>query len=168
MIKQKEFLSHVCFLIGISVLCGGCQPLRQKFIRKKTKMKEEKFIPILEPVDYGQNAVSMEEKYTHFYLVYTVWEKELVTAIEEDDSEKRLKNHLEQLVLQLQEMQKVAPIEIRNSLAEIIMNYQSLGPQIDKSKVFRNEDYIVSQMRKLERKVRNELKPDVIFLTDHE
>ena len=87
------------FLFG-TLTSSGCTPLRKKFTRKKKEDKEQnqKFIPVLEPVDYPEKIYSSLDRYKHHYSLWKVWEKDLIQTIEEDGSDKRQKYLLSQAV----------------------------------------------------------------------
>ena len=46
-------------LLSVSLIAGGCEPLRKKFTRQKKKDQETSaIIPILEPIDYPEKVHS--------------------------------------------------------------------------------------------------------------
>ncbi|MBP9854095.1 MAG: hypothetical protein KBD53_04425 [Candidatus Omnitrophica bacterium] len=159
--RKKVFV--ICFILGISIAASGCQPLRQKFIRKKTKERESKFIPILEPVDYVAASISAPQQYKQHYLIYAVWQKELLSGLEHDDNDKRLKYSLEQLISHLEEMVKFVPEVNKKTLNDVLVQYKSSQNYFEKPEAFRNYDSYISQLHKFERIVRKQLKPEIIF-----
>lgn len=150
------------------MVCSSCQPLRKKFTRKKNEEKVEKFIPILEPVDYAESSVSIQQKYNHHYLIYRVWEKELMAGLEHGESDKRMKYSLEQLLSNLEEMEKVVPLEKKMVLTQILDQYRSAYAYFDKPKALRNDDSLISDLRKYERETRKNLKPEIVFAVNNE
>ena len=62
--KRNHFWVVCMGLVLVSLLCGGCEPLRKKFIRQKKQDKEiSGTIPILEPIDYPEKIHSSAEDY---------------------------------------------------------------------------------------------------------
>lgn len=166
--RKKYCFVSVCLLLVVAVTCSSCQPLRKKFTRKKKQDKEEKFIPILEPIDYAESNITRQQKYNHHYLIYRVWEKELVAGLERDDSDKRLKYALEQLMLSLEEMGNVVTLDKKTALNEVLEHYRASLNYFEKTKAIRNHDSYISQLRKLERVVRKNLKPEIVFALNEE
>ncbi|MGE0269166.1 MAG: hypothetical protein AB7S78_12010 [Candidatus Omnitrophota bacterium] len=166
--KKRKYFVNICILLGVALICSGCQPLKKKFTRKKKEEKEEKFIPILEPVDYGESNVSQQQRYNHHYLIYRVWEKEFVAGLERDDSDKRLKYALEQVIINLEEMGNLIPLDKKKTLNETLEHYRVSLNFLEKSKALRNYDSYISQLRRFERDVRRNLKPDIVFAVNEE
>lgn len=166
--RIKSFFFIISFLVGISMVCSSCQPLRKKFTRKKNEEKTEKFIPILEPVDYAESSVSIQQKYNHHYLIYRVWEKELMAGLEHGENDKRMRHSLEQLLSNLEEMEKVVPLEKKMVLTQILDQYKSANAYFDKPKALRNNDSFISDLRKYERETRKNLKPEIVFAVNTE
>ena len=154
--------SLICML---SLTAFGCQPLKQKFTRKKAP-KADKFIPILQPIEYEAQSVSPERQYNHYYLIYRVWEKELVKAVEQKESDKRLKEALLQIVTQLEEMDDWVSIDKKQRLGQVLADYRGLEEYFEKSPVMRNPDAFQSKLRKYERVMRKELKTELVFTAD--
>lgn len=160
----KFLVWSLVFLTSLTAF--GCQPLKQKFIRKKAP-KADKFIPILQPIEYEAQTASPERQYNHYYLIYRVWEKELAQAVEQKESDKRLKEALLQIVTQLEEMDDWVSIDKKQRLGQVLAEYRSLNEYFEKSPVMRNADAFQSKLRKYERIMRKELKTELVFKVDN-
>src|SRR5262245_48984541 len=95
----------VCLAV-LSVSLSGCEPLRKKFTRKKKADKKEKFIPVLEPVDYPPSRVSSLEQYKYHFSLWQVWNKEMGQLADDPNTDKRLDYLYEQIIQELEEMKR--------------------------------------------------------------
>ena len=95
--------------------------MRKKFTRKKKDKEEsEKFIPVLEPVDYPQKTYSSQERYKQHYSLWQVWNRDLIQAIQKEDSDKRQKYLLGQMIERLEAMKEVLADEKQKELVVMI------------------------------------------------
>ncbi len=146
-----------------AVFLSGCQSLRRKFVRQKKKPADEKFIPILEPIEYEASRVSKVERYTHHYQTYRVWERELMAGLERGETDKRMAYFLDQLVVNLESLTKWAPEERAQPLQDILGNYRSAADYFQRPESFRNKAGFVSKLKRYERTMRRDFRPDKIF-----
>lgn len=151
-----------------SLFLSGCQSVRKKFVRQKKKNAEDKFIPILEPIDYGTSEVSQAERYGHHYQTYRIWERELMAGIERGEADKRLEYYMDQLVVNLESLIKWVPEERQGSLQEVLVDYQSASEYFKTPNAFRNRAGFVSRLKRYERNMRKEFKPNIVFAQNQE
>ena len=161
--KNRKWLAVAVGTLCAAVFLSGCQTLRQKFVRKKKSDKEDKFIPILEPVEYEAHDVSRAERYGHHYQTYRVWERELMAGLERDMPDKRLEFFLNELVTNIEGMIKWAPEDMGDQLQGVLTEYRSALSYFQSSDAFRNEAGLVSKLRRYERDIRRNFSPSKIY-----
>ena len=154
--------TFLCCLCVVIFAVSGCTPLRRKFTRKKKKDKEQsqKFIPVLEPVDYPEKVYSSMERYKHHYSLWKIWDRDLLQAIERDGSDKRQKYLLGQAIEQLEEMKKRLVDEKQVELGQLIDDLRRVQQVYEKPASMRNK---FSTRKKIElnaKKIRNGFAPD--------
>ncbi|MBN1870718.1 MAG: hypothetical protein JW847_09105 [Candidatus Omnitrophica bacterium] len=155
-----------CFCLLVFAL-GGCSTLRRKFTRKKKQDSEEsqRFIPVLEPVDYPEKTQSPLEKYKRHYSLWRVWDRDLLQAIDNDDSDKRQKYLLGQAVEQLEEMGQLLNDTKRSELILLITKLRKLEDQYNKPVAMRNTFSIKKTIERNSRDIRNGFAPDPAWLS---
>jgi len=163
--KSQHFLSvstFICCLCVLALTVSGCTPLRRKFTRKKKKDRElsQKFIPILEPVDYPKKVYSSRERYKHHYSLWRVWDRDLLQTIERHGSDKRQKYLLGQVIEQLEEMRKLLADEKQVELTGLIDNFQDVRQVYEKPVAMRNKFSIRKKIELNAKKIRNGFAPD--------
>lgn len=104
--RNRTFLVVLGCLLIMTLTLDGCAPLRKKFTRKKKKdRKEPQEVPILEPIDYPEKVYSPLNTYKHHYSLWQVWHKELISDLSIGaSSKKRLRHHLNQAIVNLEEI----------------------------------------------------------------
>jgi len=164
--RQLWFLG-VCFLAMTVTLCG-CEPLRKKFTRKKKEDKKEKFIPILDPIDYSPSRVSSLEQYKYHYSLWQVWSKDLGQLLDDRSMDKRRNYLYSQIAQELQELRRYIPEEHVPKLDEAIAAYDGVGKELAKPEMMRNASVLEARLRRAESFIKKELKPDVVFTQEEE
>lgn len=166
MVKLKKTLFPILLILSmVSVVLTqtSCETLQKKFTRKKKENKKNEIIPILEPVDYAAEAVNPQKQYTFHYSIWKVWQKDLLKAIQDNDSEKRLHYLLKQNIAQLQEMRKFAAESQQMVFDEIISKYEGLKTRLSLTQVMRNDHVLSMDIERLGKRVKHELGVKVIF-----
>lgn len=161
---QVTLVVTVCAAVCLS----GCQSLRRKFVRQKKKAAEEKFIPILEPIEYETSSVSPAERYDHHYQTYRVWERELMAGLERSETDKRLQFFMEQLTVNLESLSKWAPEEKRPQLEQVLTDYRRAADYFQQPAAFRNQSGFVSKLKRYERSMRQDFKTEKVFPPEKE
>jgi uncharacterized protein (UPF0147 family) len=165
----KRIWSHV-FVVSVVMLyaatvgtLSGCEPLRKKFVRQKKKDKEaQELIPIFEPLDYGAQMMSAEERYKHFYSMWKIWNGDLIKTIDESAADKIIKYNVEQSILQLLEMRKWLKEEKQVEIDKGIKVLQSIGKDLEMPAVMRNNFQIKLKVERNAKTIRKALSPDVV------
>jgi len=152
------------FIFCLSVLflmTSGCAPLRKKFTRKKKDNRgvSEKFIPILDPIDYPEKVTSSEEKYKHHYSLWKVWNKDLLQNIALDSSEKRQKYLLNQTIEQLEEMKVLLADEKLAELDKLIDGLRKVQLIYEKPSAMRSKFSVRKKIELNAKAVRNGFSP---------
>ena len=152
----------LCCLCILTLVINGCTPLRKKFTRKKKKNGEasQKFIPVLEPIDYAEKIYSPLEKYKHHYSLWKVWDKDLLQTIDRDGSDKRQKYLLVQTIEQLEEMKKILSEEKKTEFTILIDDLREVQEVYKKQAMMRNTFSIKKKIERNASKIRNQFAPD--------
>ncbi|MDP8212689.1 MAG: hypothetical protein P9X22_05275 [Candidatus Zapsychrus exili] len=152
------------FIIVLSILTfvfslAGCQPFRSKFVRKKKKQNvtSNDFIPVLEPVDYIKQEKTAQERYSYRYSLWNVWQKDLLNAIDKEDSDKRLKYLLAEMIVQLKEMNKWIVGEDQEKLTGFINDLYEIREYLNKPPKVRNMTRVRKQIELNSKAIRNNL-----------
>jgi hypothetical protein len=163
---RRAFLSLVgicCFCILVSAL-SGCTTLRRKFTRKKKKDGDvsQKFIPVLEPIDYAVKVQSPLERYKYHYSLWRVWERDLLQAIEAEASDKRQKYLLAESIEQLEGMKNLLDDQERPGLTLLIDGLREVQKGYEKSASMRSKFSTKKKIERNSREVRNGFSPDQV------
>ena len=154
-----------CFCVLVLTL-SSCTPLRRKFTRKKKKDRSEsqKFIPVLEPIDYPEKVYSSLERYKQHYSLWKVWDRDLLQTIESDGSDKRQKYLLGQAIEQLEGMKELLADEKKTGFVLLIDGLREVRGVYKKSASMRNKFSIRKKIERNSRKIRNGFAPDPALL----
>ena len=162
--RESEFYLRgiegvVCLSVFVSSV-GGCAPLRQKFIRKKKeKSQVEEFIPVLDPIDYPPKMVSAQERYQYHYSLWRVWQRDMVSNIENQESDKRQKYLVGQVIVQLEEMKKWIVGEKKTELDSLIHELREISEAYANPAAMRNQSSLKRKFEANARKVRDQFNP---------
>ena len=170
--KKLPFKQYFSFFVAICCLCvltlavNGCTPLRKKFTRKKKDDKEgsQKFIPVLEPVDYQEKVYSPLERYKQHYSLWKVWDRDLLQTIDQDGSDKRQKYLFAQAIEHLEEMKKVMNEEKKIEFVVLIDELREVQEAYEKPSSMRNTFSIKKKIERNASKIRNQFGPDPSLL----
>ena len=148
--------------IGIFIfmaLSTGCEPLRKKFTRKKKEdVSQTEFVPVLDPVDYPDKKESPEQIYKLHYSLWQVWYKDYAIAAQENSSDKKIFYTLNQLLAQVEEMQKVLRGEKQQLVVNIGQQVQNVITQYKTPRGVRDDAGLRQQVMSVDKKLRNNLK----------
>jgi len=158
-------LVYICCFCVLVLTTSSCEPLRRKFTRKKKKDRGEsqKFIPVLEPVDYPEKTYSSLEKYKHHYSLWKVWDRDLLQTIESGGSDKRQKYLLGQAIEQLEGMNKLLADEKKTGFTPLIDDLREVGQVYERPVSMRNKFSIKKKIERNSRKIRNGFAPDPVL-----
>lgn len=149
----------VVLLLSVSLIAGGCEPLRKKFTRQKKKdLESSAFVPILDPIDYPEKVYSPAQDYKQHYSMWQVWQREFLNSLDEASSPKSSVKQelyqLDQLIVSLQAMQKLLVPEKEPKLPTLIAQFQSLKRDIEEPGLYRNTGHIKLKAELLCKQVR--------------
>jgi hypothetical protein len=138
----RSFLSIVsgasCLIFFVTTL-QGCEPLRKKFTRhKKGEEMEQVYEPILDPIDYPEKVYDPKADYRYRFSLFHVWEKELVAGLDDQTSVRRLKYFVENILSQLQEMDKLVLEDQKPALQKAMKGFIGISETLDKPSQFYN------------------------------
>ena len=150
-IPVMSCLLMACFLLS------SCEPLRKKFTRKKKAEKEEtEMIPVLEPIDYPKSSYSVPKEYKYHFSLLKVWQTDLLTALQENTSQKRQLYILDQMVAQLEEMKKLMVEEKQKGVSQIVTSLQSIRNDLAQPTPLRNTFVIKKNIETISRQIRKD------------
>ena len=157
MIKERilrRFQLVLCLLLVV-VMASGCETLRKKFTRKKKEDKKEKFIPVLDPIDYPKALESPEEQYGFHYSMRAVWQNNLMDALnEKNDNPKRIQNFWEQTKTQMNAMSDWLSPEKKAEFHVLLEEAEALSREFDKPAVMRENALLRNKLMALDKKIR--------------
>ncbi len=151
-VSKRVCWGLVLIVLGTATL--GCEPLRKKFVRKKKKERIREVIPVLEPVEYPRQEYSADSLYRQHYSLWKVWFKDLMVAMAEGDSDKRIRHILGELTLQLRHLQPLVDESKRLALDALMEELGKIGQAYEKPAALRNDLILRNKARALDRTFR--------------
>ena len=156
----------ICVVAVMTTSLTSCTTIRKKFTRKKKVKENVGFIPVLEPVDYVAKAQDPKVRYNHYYLLWKTWQKDLIQAVRDDESEKRTNFILIQIETQIQGMQKLLTEEKRKGALSVSEQYAKVKKDLARPKAMQNPYMIQRKIDRADNLVREHLSP-VILKDEH-
>jgi len=159
---NKRFFKMISCIVILAVFSGtlsSCASFRRKFVRKKKSGRSKEFIPVLDPIEYGPAIVDPLEKYSYYYSLWQVWDKELWQTIERKGSDKRQKSHLSQLILQVDGMAKWADGPKKVKLMKQRLKLVDIQEYYEKPRAMRNPIILKGKLSRHSRAIRNNFRP---------
>ena len=161
--RINNVLPLISCLLIVALLSGGCQPLKQKFIRKKKeKSTRSEFVPVLDPIDYGPATISAKERYSKHYLLWKIWLRDFVQGVGENNSEKKMKYLVDQMIVNLTEMQRWIVEEKRAAINDHIVKTTEVRTELDKPVQLISIERLIRRIDRDGRKLMKELNPDAM------
>ena len=169
-IQQLRCVRILCVVFACVICLGqltGCTSLRKKFTREKKKNKEEKFIPVLEPIDYESKQQSAQEQYKLYYGLWVVWMKELTGLIEGEIkynpvSSKRIESLIYEIKKNLASMKVFLNENKKSALTEAILKFGSIEQMLTQPANRRNNSRIISSLNRFLKEIKNGFSPEVL------
>jgi hypothetical protein len=153
-------------VFAASVAASGCEPLRQKFIRKKEKASlDNEMVPIFEPETYPPTRASAGSDYQYHYDLCLVWDRELVSNIDDRASDKKLLATLGQFRKELRAMAGLLSGPPADKVAAYLADTDELEAEFAKEAAFRNTIKMRHILRTLDHAIRQNLK--MTMVKDH-
>lgn len=148
-------------LVCVSLSLSGCEPLRKKFTRKSKKERtvSTETVPILDPEDYPDKPFDPYKEYKYRYSMWNVWYKDYLMATEENTSDKRQSYILGQMVVQLDEMQKLLAAEKQQALEKEKGQLQQVVEDFKTPSPLRNAYIIKSKVMLIDKHIRRDFRP---------
>lgn len=160
--SRLYFFVILACLLSFSFSVGGCATLHKKFVRQKKKKDDKpEFVPVLDPIDYPPKRTSPEERYKYHYSLWQVWEKDLIQNIDRQESDKRQKYLLGEIIAQLQEMKRWVTPEKQQQLGGIIDNLNTVSQVYEKPPQMRSSASVKRKIQAEGKKVREKFNPKV-------
>lgn len=162
-LKLGKNLPLISCLLMVVILTVGCQPLKQKFIRKKKgNNASREFIPVLDPIDYGPATVTSKDRYSKHYSLYRVWFRDFVQNIDSRSSDKKMKYLVDQMIVNLTEMQRWVVEEKRIDIGDYIIETSKVRDKLDEPSQLRSIERLKVKIDRIGRKLIREMNPDLM------
>lgn len=151
-------------LLGASLSLTGCESFRKKFKRDKKKTDAQRIasLPVLEPMDYPDKDYSPEDKYKKHYSSWKIWQEELILALDANESDKRQKYLVSQVLTQLEEMKKWVNQEKQTNLNDVIDDYAQVLNGLQSPAPMRNNLSLKRNVERAGKMIRENLTPQVM------
>lgn len=159
--SKKSWAVLLCLAL-IALETTGCEPFRKKFVRKKKEDRNEKFIPVLDPIEYPAKVYSAEDQYKQAYSLWKVWSSDFVKSLEENESDKKQKYNLAQSLKALEDLKHHVNDEHKIKFDGLISQINELNSEYEKAVNMRSIYQMKSRVEKMMSQVRNELNPKVM------
>lgn len=154
----RQLAGLMCCLFFIASF-SGCIALKRKFTRKKKKKIKVESEPILEPIEYKKTVYSAEERYAHHYALWKVWSKELIEAVDNNESGKRQRYLLTQLILRSEDMINYVGGDTQKMHVELLTKMQEIMRELKKPKQLQNKFSIKKKIELIAKEMRTKLNP---------
>lgn len=152
----------VCMMLLVSMSLSGCANVREKFVRKKKKEKQDAFVPVLTPEAYTNASNDPLKAYQQHYTLWRTWYNEINVAFDYDESQKRKLHLMREAAKQLQAMAALLPESERQGMDDLIWRMNDLIAYVDRPSVMWERLVVERKLRLIEKDVRNQFKPDVV------
>lgn len=161
---DKILRSGVILFLAVAVMSmSGCEPLRKKFTRKKkVDTMEAQAGAIYDPVDYPAVVKTKEEVYAQHYGLWKVWIGDLVANIEANANDKKIQYTLGQMQEQLAAMRSLLDTDLHGQVDGYSVEVEQLSAEFKKPAGMRNKTIVETQIRSLDRRVKNGLAVDKV------
>ncbi|MFA5038457.1 MAG: hypothetical protein WC732_02120 [Candidatus Omnitrophota bacterium] len=124
----KKYLS-VVLVVAFIVSSAGCETLRKKFIRKR-KTPQSREAMIITPRDYSAHPFPNHVLYRQYFTYWKAWNQELVTALNDRASHKKVVDCMDQALINLKKMSTYLLEDKAKSLAAYIQQSEALMSRI--------------------------------------
>ena len=157
--KFRFACGAIALILILGITTTGCEALRKKFIRKKSqKEKSEEFVPVLDPVEYPETVYTSQDRYKKLYSLWRIWQREMTSALTENQSSKRQRYILSQMIVQVEEMRGLLRDEKKETVGEVFRRLKDLEKDMQAPAPMRNLSIIKLKLRRISETMRDELK----------
>ncbi len=132
------------FIISISLLWGGCYPLRKKFVKKKPRRKPPVYLNL------GENSPSFcKEVYLDCYLFIRGWLSEVIDELREGGNVKREKRAIDEVLHNLEVLKSFFNQEGKQKLMQFYKKVEEIKKEIESKLILSEVERLVIR-RKVE------------------
>ena len=150
----------VCIIL---LTATSCEPIRKKFIRKKKEGQIiSETVPLMLPEEYPVAARSVESLYRQNYSLALVWINEMMIAVQENESNKKLIFTHQKLISQLAQLKEFLSPAAHQKWEAINVLAQGIEKGTQEPQELRDKMKMVKQLRVLDKKIRKDLRPTEI------
>lgn len=163
--SMQKYRFNLFVIVGVAVsmlALTGCQPLKKKFTRKKSTEQKDKFVPVLDPIDYGELTHTADHYYSQSYNLWKVWQKDFIYNLEKNSNEKNLKFLLNKIIVELTKMRDLLVESSQEDLSKIIESYQNTVKTLERPVVMRDNAAIIRRVESYGKKVRLNYSPRLL------
>lgn len=131
--RNRSYLSIMVVLIGSIFFLTGCESLQKKFTRKRKSSKTQEEMVIV-PRDYEANPLANDVRYKQYFVYWKSWNQELVSALNDQASYKKIISCVEQARMNLEKMTTLLKDEKAKELDVYLKKTDILKLQIQNAK----------------------------------
>ena len=101
--RRKKVGLPLVMLLSLIIVFSGCEGFRKKFVRKR-KQKNTQEEMVIVPRDYNEHPFPPDVLYKQYFVYWKAWNQELVTALHNQSSDKKILSCAEQSYTNLKKM----------------------------------------------------------------
>ncbi len=130
MTRRMVFLRSGVLLLAVLMTLTGCEGLRRKFTRKKSRRKTQETM-IVAPRDYSEHPFPNDVMYRQYFTYWKAWNQEWVASLHDHDSRKKIISCGEQTLANLEKMATYLVEEKKGELDVHIAKTRALQEDIE-------------------------------------
>ena len=118
-----------CLVLMFVLQASGCETLRKKFTRKRKPQSTQETM-IVSPRDYGAHPFPNSVMYKQYFAYWKSWNQELVTALNDKASDKKVLDCVNQSIINIQKMMTYLKYDQAAALSVYVKQTQALQQRI--------------------------------------
>ena len=157
--RQVLFTTFLISILMVSFLLSGCETLKKKFSRSSKTQEKIEHEPVLDPIDYPDSVYNPLADYTYRFNMLHVWKKEFMGALQDDIQMKRLRYILDNMIIQLEEMDKFIPDSKSADLVKTTEEFKKIRTTLDGPEQFLNKSLVERKVNSMTQDIRSSYQP---------
>ena len=129
MMRHRIVLRGGVLVLALLLTLSGCEALRRKFTRKKSRRKTQETM-IVAPRDYSKHPFPNDVMYQQHFTYWKAWNQEWVSSLHDQDSRKKIISCGEQTLANLEKMASYLVEEKKGELDVHIAKTRALQEDI--------------------------------------
>ncbi len=153
--KSKILLLGTSYCLLVTVL--GCDAFVRKFTRKPKIQEFPETEMILAPEEYQEMALSPAQQYQQDFLFWKTWQDELIVSLQEERSQKKQVDCLQQAIRNLENLRPLLKEELGEVLERYIEQEKRLLDSISRDVYGRDTSRNMSSAERIKRNILRDL-----------